>query len=144
MEKISKPTIESILQFANEQKTQVGAESQYQYKIFLEELANKYFEGNFDTLIKKIVADFFAFVRNVKNEIYGISDLEADNIFLVGYDGDTEEFEFMVIDPIREESYIKTIEKKPASLINGIKDENKQELNKNLLFLKENYNFPNK
>lgn len=136
MERIDRPTIESILEAAIDAKqNQSGAldPSKFGYTDFLAELSDKYFAGDNDALMKTIVYSFRDFVRSVKDAVPNIADLEMDNIFLVGYNEADQQLEFMLIDPIEEQVYIRSI-KKQQDLINFNLDSKRP----------ENINFPNK
>ena len=136
MERIDRPTVESILEAAiDAEQSQTGAldSSKFAYIEFLAELSDKYFGGNNDALMKTLVRSFRDFVRNVKEAVPNIADLEMDNIFLVGYDETDQQFEFMLIDPIEELVYIRPIQNKPDLTNYKLKREKP-----------ENINFPNR
>ena len=83
--------------------------------------------------MKTLVRSFSDFVRSVKEAVPNIADLERDNIFLVGYDETRQQLEFMLIDPIEEQVYIRPIQSLKTEFINKIE------------FSKpKNINFPNK
>lgn len=136
MERIDRPTVESILEAAIEtEQSQTGAldSSKFAYTDFLAELSDKHFGGDNDALIRSLVGSFRDFVRNVKEAVPNIADLEMDNIFLVGYDEAGQQLEFMLIDPIEEQVFIRPIQSAIADLINN-----------QIQFKKpENINFPN-
>src|SRR3989344_733646 len=137
MERIDRPTVEGIIEAAIDAKqSQTGAldSSKFAYTDFLAELSDKYFGGNNDALMKILVHSFRDFVKDVKVAIPNIADLEMDNIFLVGYDETDQQLEFMLIDPIEEQVYIRPIQSQKANLINY-----KIEFGK-----PEKINFPNK
>lgn len=121
MEKIDRPTVESILEAAiDAEQSQSGVldPSKFAYTEFLSGISDKYFEGDDDALMKALVRSFKDFVRSVKDVIPNITDLEMDNIFLVGYNEADKQLEFMLIDPIEEQIYIRPIQKKPILFIN--------------------------
>ena len=137
MERIDRPTVQSILEAAIDAKqSQTGAldSSKFAYTDFLAELSDKYFGGNNDALMKTLVRSFSDFIRNVKEAVPNIADLEMDNIFLVGYDETDQQLEFMLIDPIEEQIFIRPIQSQKANLINNKIDFGKP----------EKINFPNK
>ena len=137
MERIDKPTVESILEAAidTEQNHTGGLDpSKFAYTKFLADLSNKYFRGDNNALMKALVRSFRDFVRSVKEAVPNIADLEMDNIFLVGYDETDQRLEFMLIDPIEERVYIRPIQSLGDNLINYKIEPGKS----------EKINFPNK
>ena len=113
MERIDRPTVESIFEAAAEaRQNHPGALylSKLPYAEFLTELSHKYFNGDDDALMKALAKSFRDFVRNVKETIPNIADLEMCNIFLVGYNETDQQLEFMLIDPIEEEVFIRPIQ----------------------------------
>lgn len=133
MEKIDRPTVESILEAymdAKQKGTDISAASKFPYVKFLKELATKYFRGDYNDLMKSLIISFFDFITAVKQAVPDIGDLEADNIFLAGYNEQTGKCEFILIDPIEEQVLIKPIRKQEADHhiinppINNILDEN--------------------
>ncbi|MBI2033468.1 MAG: hypothetical protein HYT10_03350 [Candidatus Levybacteria bacterium] len=137
MERIDRPTVESILEAAiDAEQNQTGGldPSKFAYTEFLADLSDKYFRGDNDALMKAIVRSFRDFVRSVKEAVPNIADLEMDNIFLVGYDETDQQLEFMLIDPIEENVYIRPIQSSKTNLINNRINFEKP----------EKINFPNK
>lgn len=125
MEKIDRPTVEIILEAYMEAKqkgTDISAASKFPYVEFLKELATKYFRGDYHGLMKSLTTSFFDFIMAVKQAVPDIGDLEADNIFLAGYNKQTGEFEFILIDPIEEQVLIKPIKKQEADHHINIKE----------------------
>lgn len=108
MERIDRPTVESIMEVAIDMKQRTGSldSSKFAYTDFLAELCDKHFGGNNNALMEALGRSFRDFVGNVKEAVPNIADLQMDNIFLVGYDETGKQLEFMLIDPIEEEVYI--------------------------------------
>lgn len=132
MERIDRPTVESIIEAAIEaRESETGAldSSKFTYTDFLAELSDKHFDGDNNVLMKALLYSFRDFVRNVKEAIPNIADLEMDNIFLVGYDETVQQLEFMLIDPIEEQVYIRPVQSPKANLINKIKFREPEKIN---------------
>ncbi len=109
MERIDRPTVQGIIEAAIDAKqNHAGAldSSKFPYTDFLSELSDKYFNGNDGLLMKALVRSFRDFVISVKEVV----PIEMDNIFLVGYDEVEQQLEFMLIDPIEEQVYIRPIQ----------------------------------
>lgn len=122
MERIDRPTVESIIEAAMEAKknnTNGFDSSKFAYTDFLVKLSDKHFGGDSEALMKAIVNSFLNFVENVKEAVPNIADLEMDNIFLVGYDETEKQLEFMLIDPIEEHVFIRLIKSQEGKLINN-------------------------
>ena len=110
MEKIDRPTVESILEATiDAEQSQTGGldPSKFAYTKFLKDLSHTYFCGDNGALMIALVRSFSNFVRSVKEAVPNIADLEMDNIFLVGYNDADQQLEFMLIDPIEEQVYIR-------------------------------------
>lgn len=114
MEKINAPTVASILQ-ANlmivEERDKNSAskfviDPKFPYADFLAELSLKYFNNDLRSLIENLIISLRSFLIEVRLTILGIADLETDNIFVIGYDEESRQFRFMLIDPIEEEVLI--------------------------------------
>lgn len=113
MERIDRPTVQSIIEAAIEAEQNHSGTldpSKFPYTGFLTELSDKYFNGDDDALMRALIRSFVEFVRSVKKAVPNIADLEMDNIFLVGYNEEIQELEFMLIDPIEELVYIRPIQ----------------------------------
>lgn len=109
MEMIDRPTIQSIIDKAASLDLESGNVDidQLPYAQFLKQISMEHYNGDTDTLIKAIVGGFFKFVKDTKNTVTmsgdNIGDIEMDNVFLIGYNEETNTPDFMVIDPIREQ-----------------------------------------
>lgn len=135
MERIKRPTIEAIFESVVFPKSDddVFKLPEFPYHSFLQELSTKFFNGDTGQLLGEISKSFRAFVRDIISSIPNIGDLKMDNIYLLGYDKERGDFDFMVIDPIIEEIYFRPIKAPNNQLINKI--------NKTSLL---NNSFPNK
>jgi len=119
MERIDRPTIQSIWEAAfkaEQNQRETIDDSEFPYASFLIELSERYFNGDDTALMRELFNSFLDFVMSVKKAIPGIGDLEADNIFLIGYNEKEGKFEFMLIDPIEETIVIRPI-KNDSNLI---------------------------
>lgn len=113
MEKIDRPTIESIIEAATDANVLNGGmvtESNFSYAGFVNEIAEKYYGGDQLAFMRALVTSFTEFVADTKRVIPNIADLEMDNIFLAGYDEEDQKPEFLLIDPIEEQVYLRPIQ----------------------------------
>lgn len=125
MEKIDRPTIESIIEAATDANVLNGGavtESNFSYAGFVNEIAEKYYGGDQLAFMRVLVRSFAEFVADTKRAIPNIADLAMDNIFLAGYDEEGQKPEFLLIDPIEEQVYLRPIQT-PASGFNLINNE---------------------
>lgn len=120
MERIDRPTVLSIFESAADARDITSGEfdvSKLPYPDLLRQIAIKHYSGNTRDMLRAIKSSYDDFVRGVKEAVPYISDLEMDNIFLIGYNETDKELEFMLIDPIEEHVYIRPIQNRP-DLIN--------------------------
>lgn len=113
MEAINRPTIESVLNAASDANVMNGgafSEDSFPYAGLVNEMTEKYYGGDQLAFMRVLVRSFISFVADTKRAIPNIADLEMDNIFLAGYDEEDQRPEFLLIDPIEEQVYLRPIQ----------------------------------
>jgi len=107
MERINRPTLEQIFENSHLEKP---VEINYQtvpHADYLRQI-RQHFESD-DEMLGTLVNDYYDFKKEAKRTILDLGDVEMRNLFAYAFDPQTKKFTLMMIDPIREQSFIRPI-----------------------------------
>lgn len=112
MQKINRPTVAQVIESIENNQINYGAVPNNQ--VIRE--ARQYFHSD-DEMMYPLVRAYHDFQTKAKEAIWNIGDVKMDNLFVYEFHPKTKKFSLMMIDPIKEETFIRPIKMRNDNLI---------------------------